>query len=453
MVWYTRSGKLTRLQSVENIWPNKIEYSISTPSKAVVFGTSIRVDFRLVPLLKGLRIGTITTQVLESHDFILDPDVLNSYANSYKNQKIIATDEHTLDENEDPEILDEEAEGFQFHRILELPKTLKRCLQDTDTRGIKIRHKLKFNVQLHNPDGHTSELRATLPIALFISPAIAINENNDLVDQSPAASRQAVVDLQHGAPPTYGEHQYDQLYSDIDPSGYRTPGNFSTPGTPGLGYHSRNTSQENLASLNAIANSGQEGDVPAAALASRLANLRVDHPPGTSGSPDHDDPSGRNSGVGGDYFASADGQPSGGHSGAHSGPHSRHSPLDLSRRASEEDHMPSGAQTPMPQTHEVEDLSRVPSYSTAVRNPRRTPYSEGLPSYDTAISAPNSEASTPGPSIPGPAHIRNGIGSRSAGNIAGMASNQTLQSLHQQRQSPQSEQEERFRLMQARARA
>ena len=133
----------------------------------------------------------------------------------------------------DPDILDEEAEGYRFSRYLELPKTLKSCLQDAEIHGIKVRHKLKFNVALHNPDGHVSESRATLPISLFISPYIAINENNDLVDQSPVASRLALEnDLNNSAPPLYGQHQFDQYYSEMDHAGYRTPGTFSTPGTP-----------------------------------------------------------------------------------------------------------------------------------------------------------------------------------------------------------------------------
>jgi hypothetical protein len=39
-----------------------------------------------------------------------------------------------------------------------LPKTLSKCLQDVDVHGIKIRHKVKFNIALHNPDGHISEV-------------------------------------------------------------------------------------------------------------------------------------------------------------------------------------------------------------------------------------------------------------------------------------------------------
>ena len=56
--------------SVENVWTNKIEYSISTPTKAIIFGTSLQIDFRLVPLLKGLKMGKVLTQVKEEQEFI-----------------------------------------------------------------------------------------------------------------------------------------------------------------------------------------------------------------------------------------------------------------------------------------------------------------------------------------------------------------------------------------------
>jgi hypothetical protein len=142
---------------VDNIWPNKIEYSISTPTKAIVFGTAIHVDFKLIPLLKGLRIGQITSQLIESHDLTLNPEDPDSIRNTYKNTRTILTDEHELDED-NIEIIDESAEGYQCTRVLDMPQTLTRCLQDTDTKGIKVRHKLKFRIQLHNPDGHISEV-------------------------------------------------------------------------------------------------------------------------------------------------------------------------------------------------------------------------------------------------------------------------------------------------------
>jgi hypothetical protein len=122
-----------------------------------MFGTAIRVDFKLIPLLKGLRIGQTTSQLIESHDLTLNPEDPDSVRNTYKITRTILTDEHDIDENA-IEIIDEAAEGYQFTRYLDMPQTLTRCLQDTDTKGIKIRHKLKFRIQLHNTDGHISEV-------------------------------------------------------------------------------------------------------------------------------------------------------------------------------------------------------------------------------------------------------------------------------------------------------
>ena len=152
---------------MENIWPNKIEYSINTPTKAVIFGTAIQIEFKLIPLLKGLRVGQITSQLVESHDLTLNPDDPESFRNTYKNTRTIATDEHELGEEDSLEVIDETAEGYQFARSLALPKTRTKCLQDTDTRGIRIRHKLKFRIQLHNPDGHISEVCLPLGIGLW----------------------------------------------------------------------------------------------------------------------------------------------------------------------------------------------------------------------------------------------------------------------------------------------
>lgn len=56
--------------SVENIWPNKVEYSIVVPQKAVVFGSEIPLNSRFTPLLKGLELGDITVRLQEVHEFV-----------------------------------------------------------------------------------------------------------------------------------------------------------------------------------------------------------------------------------------------------------------------------------------------------------------------------------------------------------------------------------------------
>lgn len=400
--------ELSHAMSVDNIWPNKIEYSISTPTKAVVFGTSIQVDFKLIPLLKGLRIGQITSQLMESHDLTLNPEDPDSIRNTYKTTRTIITDEHEL-EDDSLEIIDEAAEGYQFTRFLDMPQTLTRCLQDTDTKGIKIRHKMKFRIQLHNPDGHISELRATLPVSIYISPHIAIDENNNIRDSAPQSARRTVDEAANQAPPLYGEHTFDQLYSEVDPNGYRTPGPGSGgPGTP-FGPLSRNISTENLASMNALTNT----DISASALHHRLTNLNANRPSPNEAtsreSPTESHPNSRQLNVHfSDYFGSASGSPS----------HSPASP-ELSRRPSDEvDHeaISSGMATPFhPQYAEVETLSRVPSYSTAVRA-AVGPCDSNLPGYESVMAS--SLPTTPVLQSPQQAYLRSG---RTSGRTSGIS--------------------------------
>ena len=407
--------ELSHAMSVENVWPNKVEYSISTPSKAVIFGSFLQVDFKLIPLLKGLVIGNISTQLKEEHEFVIDPEwgVTALNGGQMKDDRIIAYDNHKLDPEKDAQILEEAAEGFHFSRYLELPKSLSKCLQDCNSKGIKVRHKIKFNIQLHNPDGHVSELRANLPVSLYISENLPLNENNDLVDQTPQAGRAAVQnDLQHSAPPMYGEHHFDQLFSDIDPAGYRTPGaTLSALGTP---YSSsRNISSENLSSMDAVADA--PGHVSASALQHRLQNLRTsDMIIPSIARQDHDQPvngslsrRGSAAQAHGDCSVNTNGNirgregSQGNTSGVNSVPDSNH----VSRRTSNEDQPhTSGTATPMFGSDHFEDLSKVPSYSTAVRTPIPRSGTSGvdLPSYGSCIA----ESRPSPPAAPPSAHLR-----------------------------------------------
>jgi hypothetical protein len=432
------------------------------------------VDFKLVPLLKGLVIGNVSTQVKEEQELIVDPEWgVNAMSNGItKHDRVIVSDMYKIDPENDVQILDEAAEGFEFSRYLELPKSLNQCLQDCNAKGIKVRHKVKFNVQLHNPDGHISELRANLPVSFYISPSLPINENNDLVDQTPQARRAAVAnDLANAAPPVYGKHTLDALYSDMD--GYRTPGAaLSTPGTPYL--HSRHASSDNLASLAAITNGNYVSPV---ALENRLQDLRV----GSSSLPRGEE-SDRNLAAAGrlrsrsnsgnqrqpqDYFDSNSLSSSanqarlspyeaGSYSGAQSGSPSQPGSNIMSRRTSEEeDGHQSGTRTPFPQYDHMEDLdlAKIPSYTTAVKTPapRTNRSSSTLPTYDTVVREPTPPALAEPPT----AHLRSfarvpGSLSSSPSDL-GLPGSSRMAMPHRNVNTIQDE-ERRLRLLQQRAR-
>lgn len=137
------------------MWPAKVNYSLSTPTKAVIFGTTVQVDFKLIPLLKGLKIGKITTELNERQEMTIKGPRTSRKCREIT--RLIAKDEHRLPENIEAENIGGQ-EGYVFSRTLAIPQSLKKCLQSVDALGIKIRHNLNFNVQMHNPDGHVSEV-------------------------------------------------------------------------------------------------------------------------------------------------------------------------------------------------------------------------------------------------------------------------------------------------------
>lgn len=221
-----------------------------------------------------------------------------------------------------------------------------------------------------------------------------------MVDHNPQSVHRAIEEYANQAPPLYGQHTFDQLFSEVDPSGYRTPGPTSGAGTP-MGYHSRNLSSENISSMNAVTDT----DISASALHSRLARLHAtrgvqQRSPGEhstdshhqrADSHGHADSSQPDShlGVSQDYFT----YPGGSGSNALASPvMSGRASVDLDHdHVTASDHVtPSGMATPyVPQTAEFETLSRVPSYSTAMRTTVK-PRDSDLPDYEAVMSSPPS---------------------------------------------------------------
>ncbi|KAK4128494.1 hypothetical protein N657DRAFT_652161 [Parathielavia appendiculata] len=375
--------ELIHAMSIENIWPNKIDYSIIVPQKAVVFGSSIPVEMRFTPLLKGLELGDITVKLIETHDIILQQP--NHTHKEYRKEREVDTwtipvtrEEHWQDVIQDsgPEGWDGQ-EGWVVNTSLPLPKKLTKCIQDVNVKGIKIRHKLKLVVALNNPDGHVSELRATLPVSIFISPNMPLDEQGNLVRQLPnGASREAAT----VAPPAYEHHRLDQLYEDIDPVSLHSPvGGRSGVSSPFRG-HSRAGSTENLPGL-----LSQGTPIQPDLLAYRLHSMSLEQRHRTTS---------WNSNL------SAAGAGSRTDSATHPGDDSHMSPpptAPLTRHNSGDE--PSGPDTPPEHVDfpEIAELCKVPSYQTAVKTPVKTlvPDVFALPDYQTALSTPSSPPRSP----------------------------------------------------------
>lgn len=223
------------------------------------------------------------------------------------------------------------------------------------------------------------QLRATLPVSIFISPNIPFDEQGNLLSQN-QGSGVASTENASIAPPGYGEHVLDQLYEDVDVSGFQTPAIQSGVSSP-FYSHSRSGSAENLASL------AHPAPIAPAALSSRLADVSIDPSQRNrsyTSMPSHShSPSGRVSPT----------------SGVHgSAPRSEPPSQNLTRSNSEEDHSARNSTEHVDlDPAEFAELNRVPSYATAVRTPARSraqPAAGLVPDYQTALHAPRTPPAT-----------------------------------------------------------
>lgn len=146
--------------SVENIWPNKIDYSICVPRKAVVFGGKIPLEMRFTPLLKGLDMTDIYIQLQETQELFIQAPKTGAPVREFREEREVGRWHIAVSRQQHwcPSLDEFGQEGWTVNGELDLPKKLKKCLQDANLHGIKIRHKLKIRVALSNPDGHISEV-------------------------------------------------------------------------------------------------------------------------------------------------------------------------------------------------------------------------------------------------------------------------------------------------------
>lgn len=150
---------LPQALSINNIWCNKVDYSITIPQKAVVFGEAINIEMQFTPLLKGLELREITARFLETRltwvqmlsGLILKLHRTEREASMWKLE--INHKEHWHD------IIEHTGQaGWSFVKTLNLPKQLHMCTQDLNHDGIEVRHRIKVAATIKGPDGQISEV-------------------------------------------------------------------------------------------------------------------------------------------------------------------------------------------------------------------------------------------------------------------------------------------------------
>ncbi|KAJ6261349.1 hypothetical protein Dda_4019 [Drechslerella dactyloides] len=385
--------EFSQTMAVENVWPDKLEYTISTPSKAVVFGSHIPIQVRLSPLLKGLQPVKLSVALKETFE-------LNGIRGTGSTRTIL---QRELDGRDDPPS-DEDDGCWIWNEKIVLPRRLADCLQDCDVGNIKIRHKVRFAIQLKNPGGHISELRATLPVMFFISENYLVNDQNEV----PEITTQVTSESEISAPPRYEQHKLDALFEGIDLDMYLSQAN--SPFTL-----SRTPSAENLYRLRHARGSGHNlvqasGLAPLTPLSSTSGNSSpvFGHDASTSrssiassgsvsGLPSILTPHGHADLV--DRLQRANQRPAGSSGSLNAlanstswtnPPSGRESPtMEHEERVSI-----SPSSSPLLPPLDMDEMNKVPSYSTAIRAPMRNLSFETPPTYERIPSDPPSRVTS-----------------------------------------------------------
>ncbi|ANB12374.1 Rod1p [Sugiyamaella lignohabitans] len=409
--------ELSQTVSISNTWPSKIDYTIEIPSKAVAVGSSFPVNFTLVPMLKGLKLGNIKAQLVEFVT-LATPSGSTSSSEKIRHELVIPAPEGGL----------EGQDSWEVNEMIQLPTSLSKCTQDCVVgQYIKVAHKIKFAVCLVNPDGHVSELRASLPIYLFISPNVPISSLDPTILQIPGSSRQpeeeilfsnassreasstALNSLDGGAPPNYEDHVYDRLWNGIPTPSLESPEG-SVASTPRL--RSRRNSLDHDHLMMTALDPAQRSQLAAglralelqqqASSGSQTPGVGTNHSSASQSGDNSRTPSGANTPHFGpsDYFSH----------GSHFSPEISH----LSR-------VGTPVLTPRTPDIDINLLSKVPSYSTAVRDGNASD-GEWAPDYEPG----NGPSSTSPPlTMPSLAHLsstpgnslRRGIGSAGSSHV------------------------------------
>ncbi|EPX73675.1 arrestin/PY protein 2 [Schizosaccharomyces octosporus yFS286] len=187
--------------SVSDIWPSKVNYETSIPSKIYAIGSEIPINFKLYPLLKGLDIGKVTI-------------VLKEYCSLFINSKTMSSTgrkdfKRVLAKKTVPGLamIDD---CWQDQIRIPIPDSLGDCTQDCDLNCIRVHHKLRLSISILNPDGHISELRNSLPLSLVISPVMFGARRSEGLFTGDHASY-----VNENVLPSYDRHIFDVLWDAV----------------------------------------------------------------------------------------------------------------------------------------------------------------------------------------------------------------------------------------------
>mmetsp|Transcript_540 Transcript_540/g.608 ORF Transcript_540/g.608 Transcript_540/m.608 type:complete len:678 (+) Transcript_540:1733-3766(+) len=258
------SMNLTDTIDIDNNWPNKAQYSVGLNRRGIAIGSTITVKLMVIPIAKGLKLKGMSGVIVQRSHTAHSHGVSGDFEELIGKQTMPIPDPDTLS-----------TDRWDVKSTFKVPSSLKELTQTCDLKNniIQVKHRLRIAVQLKNQDGHVSELRANLPVCIYISPSTgypvgrrfeistqgyltAHDEKQDILfrktrndsgisstPHSPEASSadngdideidSNVLDRTDNAPPMYQQHVFDKIFDISSPQSpleqLRMQSNDSTP--------------------------------------------------------------------------------------------------------------------------------------------------------------------------------------------------------------------------------
>ncbi|KAG2225787.1 hypothetical protein INT45_011455 [Circinella minor] len=161
--------QLSQTLEIHNTWSDKMEYAITLPSKIYAHGETIPISFDIRPIANNLRVRSLS-------------GTLKEYC-TYTTTERSKTDTRVvrMEKKDKPFLAVALGDGNEWKKVVKVivPERAPFIFCDADNEMIRIRHKLKFVISLENADGHTSELRCSVPI-IVIDTVVQRSEGNIL---------------------------------------------------------------------------------------------------------------------------------------------------------------------------------------------------------------------------------------------------------------------------------
>ncbi|WPK25974.1 hypothetical protein PUMCH_003316 [Australozyma saopauloensis] len=156
----SRNVNLTDSIDFSNTWPGKLDFQVSMTRRAVALGTAVPVKLVIVPLIKGLKFHSFSAELVQHSHVTGLAGKSSEYEDIIDKQKLNC---HEPFFGEDHWKL----QGY-YHLPNSLSKATQTCTLKNDI--ISVKHAIRAIIHIRNADGHISELRAHLPVNVFLSP-------------------------------------------------------------------------------------------------------------------------------------------------------------------------------------------------------------------------------------------------------------------------------------------